>query len=283
MSKTDGLKSSGFGMDTAAVKFSATEDLGGGMSINGYMTAASLARGNTVGGEDMGIALMGGFGKLFMGQIEIGSGIRGLGQAGAPVNNMEGEVLSAAVNSDIIKYTSPKFSGMTFSGSFTEGTEVIGGAATGEVLGLGTGIKTAGVKNASSITLGIDYAAGPMAAKLDISNWSDSTKDSRYRLAGAYDLGMAKLGLGFERTKYNTGINNKQTILGVSAPIGAAVTVGAVWAQNKPSVGAKVSGTTLGVQYDLSKRTNVTANTSSWKTAGLASDSKTTVLLNHNF
>lgn len=272
-------KASGFGMDTAAIKLTVTEDLGGGLKATGVITAAGMARGNTVTGEDMSLTVAGGFGSVLMGQIEIGSGIRGLAQAGAPVNNMEGEVLGAAsAGTDIIKYTAPAFSGLTFSGSLTENK--------GITTGLETGATNVGT---SAYTVGAAYSAGPLNASIDTTNWNSAAAagkaDSRYRLSANYDLGMAKVGAGMESQKMVGGGTNKYTMVGVSAPLGA-VTVGAVWVKNDTSATAgDKTGYSFGASYALSKRTSIAANLASWdyKEGSSVANKKTTVLLNHAF
>ena len=271
--KVAGVKGSGFGVDTAAFKMAASEDLGGGLKLSGAMSLGGLTRGDTPTGEDFTMVLSGGFGSVLLGQIEIGSGIRGLAQAGAPVNNMEGEVLAAAsAGTDIVKYTAPKFGDFTVSGSLTENK------------GLATGLSKG---QSSAVTVGVDYKAGPVAAKVDFTDYdNDSTAtNSRYRIAGNYDLGMAKVGAGYESGKGVATAAFKKytyTMFGVSAPVGGNMTVGAVMVTSKFD-SAKKSGTSIGAKYALSKRTNVSANTASWKVKGEAADSKTTVLLNHSF
>jgi predicted porin len=266
----------GFGMDTAAIKLTATEDLGGGLKATGVISAGGLARGNAVTGEDMSLTLAGGFGSLLMGQIEIGSGIRGLAQAGAPVNNMEGEVLAAATaGTDIVKYTAPAMGGITFSGSLTEAKN------------LATGLDTA-TKGTSAVTVGAAYSNGPLSASIDTSSWNSASTavDNRYRVSASYDLGMAKVGAGLESQKLVAGGTNKYTMVGVSAPLGA-VTVGAAMVTSDASATAgSKSGSTFGASYALSKRTSLTANYATWEVseaAGAAKDKKTTILLAHSF
>ena len=263
-------RASGFGVDTAAITIAATEDLGGGLTASGSMSLGGLTRGDTPTGEDFKMSLSGGFGTLMLGQIEIGSGIRGLGTAGAPVNNMEGEVMDAASSgTDIIKYTAPAMGGVTVSASLTEAK------------GLGTG-SSAGQSKA--ITVGAVYAANGLTASLDTTNWDNNAKtyDSRYRIAAKYDMGVAAVGIGHEDID-NVGTGStKFTVMGVSVPLGS-VTLGAATVTKKVTGAAKVSGNTIGASYALSKRTSVTANTASWKTAGAVSENKSTLLLNHNF
>jgi hypothetical protein len=268
--KTNSVNAKGFGVDTAAFTMAASEDLGGGLKLSGSMALGGLTRGDTPSGEDFKMVLSGGFGTVLLGQIEIGSGIRGLAQAGAPVNNMEGEVLGAASSgTDIVGYTAPKMGDFTFSISHTEAK------------GLATGMSTA---QSTATTVGVAYAAGPVAAKLDSSSWSDdATKDSRYRVSGSYDLGVVKVGAGRENIKMLNSTHVKYTMVGVSAPLSANVTVGAV-SVKEDIAGVTRNGSSVGVSYALSKRTSVSANTASWEVTGQAAkDKKTTVLLAHSF
>ena len=268
-------------MDTAAIKLTVTEDLGGGLTATGVISAAGFARGNAVTGEDMSLTVAGGFGTVTMGQIEIGSGIRGLASAGAPVNNMEGEVLGAAVNSDIVKYTAPKMGDFTLSASLTEGS-----ATSPTVAGLGAGLTDAGVASSRAVTVGAAYAAGPLAAAVDTSSWSNSASaDSRYRISANYNLGVATVGAGFDSTKAPvTGNRTKYTMVGVSAPLGA-VTVGAVYAKKDTVATGTLTGSSFGASYALSKRTSLSANYSKWDNAegSTVSDKKTNILLAHSF
>ena len=269
-------KLSGFGMDTAAIKLTVTEDLGGGLKATGVISAGGLARGNAVAGEDMSLTVAGGFGSVLLGQIEIGSGIRGLAQAGAPVNNMESEVLAAATTgSDIVKYTAPAMNGFTFSGSLVEAK------------GIATGLDTA-TKGTSSTTVGVAYANGPLNVALDTTNFNSKSTaaDSRYRLSANYNLGVATVGAGMENQKLVAGGTNKYSMIGVSAPFGA-VTVGAAFVKNDTSATAGTkTGSTFGASYALSKRTSLNAHYATWEATeanGAAKNKKTTVLLAHAF
>jgi predicted porin len=247
------------------------------MTLSGKISMGGLARGDGVVGEDMSMTLAGGFGAITMGQIEIGSGIRGLAQAGAPVNNMEGEVLAAATaGTDIVSYTAPAIAGITFSGSLTEAK------------GIATGLDD-GTKGTSAVTVGLSYSAGPFKASLNVSDWNSAAAtgkaDDRYRLSAQYDLGVAKIGAGIEDQDLVGGGSNKYTMVGVSVPMGA-LTVGAVMVSNDTSATAgKKDGYSVGVSYALSKRTSLDANIAKWDATegGSVSDKKNTILLAHSF
>ena len=277
-----GVKTSGWGFDTSEINFAATEDLGGGMKITGKMGIQDIAQaGASPIGNDMSVTLAGGFGTLMFANIQIGSGIRGLAQAGAPVNNMETEVLAAkSGGTDIAKYTSPRMGGFAFSIGQTDAVAGVGkGTSTGEN---------------SAITAGVTYSAGPLSASVDMTDYKGTTPatvlkpfiDDRYRISAAYDLGVAKVGLGIEAQDLQGGGTNKLTMFGVSAPVSKSMTVGAAFVKQDSSLtSGDKSGWTIGAQYNLSKTTSVKFNHSSWDSSegAATSDKKTNFILSKTF
>ena len=90
-----------------------------------------------------------------------------------------------------------------------------------------------------------------------------------------------------ENQKLVGGATNKYSMIGVSAPVSAALTVGAAFVKNDTSAttGDK-TGYSFGASYALSKRTSLIAHYATWESAetdGAAKNKKTTVLLNHSF
>ena len=78
------------------------------MSVSGSMTIGSINRSSTITGENHVMTLnASSMGSFSFQNVESSSGIRGIGSAGAPVNNMEGEILGAATNINVAKYTFP--------------------------------------------------------------------------------------------------------------------------------------------------------------------------------
>ncbi len=245
------------------VKFSASEDLGGGMSVLTAMDIQSRGRDTDIIGRDASITLVTGFGGFTLGAVEAGNGIIGLGGAGAHVIGLDGNtagtgsgVLDGGVNVDIAKYSLPLGNGIGIG---------ISVARTDAANGLkGT--------NAGN-TYGATYSMGAISAALD---FTDVALAKRTRVSGSYDLGVAKLGAGYQTRKFTGATStNKQTVLGVSAPYGA-FTFGLNYSTNKQST-ANISnkGIDLGVSYALSKRTNVYAQMQS-VTIGTADAAKTT-------
>jgi predicted porin len=257
VSKANGIK-----VTDGDFALTAVEDLGGGMKAIAFMNVQSRGRDTAISGRDAYIALTGGFGKVLIGSIEAGNGIIGLGGAGAPVYGMDGSVIAGAGNVDILQYTSPSFSGFNASVTLTDGTTRLGMESTSPAP------KTAG--------LGLAYANGPIAVKADYTDYTrnayDVTKaltDKRVRLSGSYDLGVVKLGAGYEQRKYDAVVATGKTtdlIFGVTAPVASNVTLGLNFAQSKRDGAAqKRSGVDFGAQYDLSKRTYVAFHVQSTK------------------
>ena len=291
----------GFQKSTANVKgmkttdgslaVAATEDLGGGLKVTAKVAMDLQGRGQTTpASTDASLTVAGGFGSVLIGSIEAGNGIIGNGMGGAPVSlpsGADGLVLSAAGNVDIVKWTAPAMNGFTVSASMTD--------IAGE--GSATGSKSSG--------LGLAYSAGAFNASADLTNYANtnvsavpvsytlsstdgtnttyttvaataakSGADQRVRLSASYDLGMIKLGAGYQTIAYNDNAKNKQTVVGFSVPMGA-LTLGAAVANNNQVMGA---GQTLsqkkvvvyGATYALSKRTSFNLSAANAPTKGLA-------------
>ena len=117
------------------VKFSASEDLGGGMSVLTAMDIQSRGRDTTIAGRDASITLVTGFGGFTLGAVDASNGIIGLGGAGAPVIGMDGSVLSGGVNVDIAKYSLPLGNGIGISVARTDAANGLKGTNAGNTYG----------------------------------------------------------------------------------------------------------------------------------------------------
>lgn len=256
---------SGFGTDTAAVKFAASEDLGGGLKAEAQVSFGGGVRGSNLTGEDAKLVLTGGFGQLTLGTVESGNGLLGIGSSGASGYGLDGKVIGGSSNVDVVGYGVPLTSSMTFGLSYVDrGT-------TGDV-GLGAG--TTGTSSAQqSITPSITYKAGPLAAKLDFTSWGRQNEAAafiakdRYRLSAAYDAGAVRLSGGYSSTNQTNNVTATETLIGIKLPLGA-VTVGLDYAIQTKTNDHDVNGWSLGVGYDLSKRTSVSTSLASWKQRG---------------
>ena len=257
-SSNTNAKSNGFGMTDGNVTFKASEDLGGGMKAGASMDVRVRGRAasGSVDGRDASLFVAGAFGTVSMGAVEAGNGIIGLASADAPTIGQDGGVtLDGATNVDFAGYTTPNMSG------FSAKVLIIDSIGAPGAAGLES---TAATQDATLV--GLNYAAGPLAAALDYTafglNGAASGVDNRTRLSASYDLGVVKLGAGYQTKNYSptaTASDSKQYMLGISAPVGAALTVGATYAKKTLNnvAGSDARGYELGANYALSKRTGV--------------------------
>jgi predicted porin len=257
-------ESNGLLMTDGDVLFRATEDLGGGMKITASSELRLRGRDDNVGARNATLALTTNFGLLTVGAIEAVSPLQNIGTANAPIelaHNADGNgsgsatatVIGSRANVDLVMLTIP-LGGFSFSGVIGD---VIAGSGPGS--------------SPNNITFGqavARYNAGPLALYADFTSFI--TKDSspvkalfnnrdRYRFAGNYDLGVAKVGLGYQT------MNKEQPDElsgGVSVPMGPLV-LGLSYANraeqksNNVVVAKERTFTGAGVQYNFSKMTNL--------------------------
>jgi hypothetical protein len=248
-----GAKSNGFAVTDGNVTFAAVEDLGGGMKAGASMDVRVRGRGaaGVVDGRDATVYLMGGFGSVVVGAVEAANGIIGLGGAGAPVIGLDdGVALAGAANVDWFAYTTPSMGGFTATVQLIDS---IGAPGAGGMQSLSA--------TQDATLVGVGYSNGPINFKADYTSFGANaaaapTADTRLRLSGNYNLGVATVGLGYQSAENSAGTKDNQYILGVAAPFGP-VTVGANLTRRSVTGGLKVTGYDVGASYNLSKRTYV--------------------------
>jgi predicted porin len=285
----------GLGIDKSLVTFTASEDLGGGMTAKAVMAIDGLNRGG-VGGGDSSLALGGSFGTFTLatgrGSDYLSGGTAGVGGVG-----LDDKVFSRLDTSDSIGYTSPSFGGFTVGLSHSEGaTSRATETGANSPIGLGAGGTGTPVdatyQRSTGVTLG--YAAGPLAVNGNYTIWDQqgttaNNGKNRASIRGSYDFGVAKLGAGFRSTQFVTGTRN-DSFLAVGVPLGK-VTLGADWGSRTQAdrAAAADNGTRTGLglkaQYDLSKRTSLVASYARWDAVvgANAATSETNLLVSHSF
>jgi predicted porin len=301
-----GAKTNGFGVTDGDVVFTAVEDLGGGMKASASIalkargrdsavttgvvgattttttsttTSVAGAASNTVGGRDASVSLMGGFGTVTLGAIEAGNGIIGLASAGAPVIGQDnGVTLDGAANVDLFAYTTPALiPGLTAKVLLIDS---IGNPGT-------AGAQSAAATQDATL-IGVNYGAGALAVAADYTAFGQNAAaatgtDSRTRISASYDLGVAKLGAGFQSKESFAGVKDTQYMLGVSAPMGP-VLLGATYAVRNNDVAAvDAKGFELGAGYSFSKRTTLQTAYLSQKINGGTAATSLRVRLMHAF
>jgi hypothetical protein len=287
-----GVKTTGIGVTDGDWNIAAVEDLGGGLKAGANMALRLRGRDNNLDSvstgsgarpRDSSVYLTGNFGTVTAGAVESGNGLLPLLGAGGPnyigldaysAATATPGVLSAANNTDLLSYRTPVMSGFSAVGMMLDG------------VGAGGAQSAAATQDAALI--GLNYANGPLTAAVDFTNYGLNSltagADSRTRISANYDLGIARIGAGFQTAKLTTGIDRKETGLSVSAPFGA-FNIGLIYASAKTDgISGNDKGYDFAVQYNLSKRTYVALQGQSVKLAGAtASATNTRVQLAHSF
>ena len=281
-----GADASGLGIDSSNVTFTATEDLGGGTVVKAYYGLDAINRAGAKGGNS-GMSIAGSFGKLEY-SLDEGSEFvtRGGGQAGGV--SFDGKVTSSlSPAGDGVTYSYPLTSAVTLAVDYSES------GAVEQALGAGSQGDGA-ITGQRQYQARVAYVAGPVNVTARYATYdskgTNAMQDNRVRLAGSYDLGVAKIGAAYSRLAYVVGTRT-DTGLTVNVPLGA-LTVGASyanrnWDNAKGSMAAdgNANGYSFAATYALSKRTSVIATYARWNNAAADAEksSETNLLLAHSF
>lgn len=275
-----GIKSNASGVTSVApdqssgntVNFRVTEDLGNGLKFNAHtqirydisnaQTYNSSGAGNaTASAFHLAYAgVSGGFGKLDIGRIGLDQlwGYSAFGSNGAHTNPVS---QAGATENGQVRYTSPSVNGFNVVLATTKAANNTSATVDGQ-------------------QLIINYANGPLSATVvqeTLSNPVTSSGAQDNSQAGdkvlgfgaSYDLGVAKVMLINGKTKNPDGtIAQDGSSLGVTVPMGGFLLKAAVKNDRTTTNKDKQS---LGVDYALSKRTVLEANT--YKESGDAQSS----------
>ena len=306
---------SGFGVDTAELTFSASEDLGGGMKAGASMGLVNVVRGagttavtpgfngqwaGNFGPANNSLYLSGEFGKVTMATARGSDYLTG-GVAFVGGTYQDGRTLSTRDASDSIAWSMP-VGPVAVSVTYSEPNNYLGlGAGTsganssGRQTGIANPLIAGATFNAnlqSNVAIGVRYTDGPLVgdfgyAMYDEGDTAATVGDkSDTRFAGSYDLGVAKIGGGWRQRAGKTG---ERTDMGLSAavPMGA-LTLGANWVQrslNNYGGNNIAVGYGLGANYALSKRTSFIADYTAYTTTTSTTEltGVYNLLLSHSF
>lgn len=264
----DGSK--GLVLDSNSVKVSLSEDLGGGLKLSAATQfTGNGARGGNVTKEDSSVALAGGFGSVTYSNTRSGTWAVAYGAVG-DTWNWNGSYDNSDVFSrsaiDALTYTSPSMGGVNVIAQYVESST--------------DGASTPATKTAA---LGVKYAAGPLAIGARVVNSKNDafvsgiTKNS-FELGANYDLGVAKIGLGFDSKRRGKADTDKAAVVvGVAVPMGPA-SIGLNYSKRDTA-----SIIDLGLNYSLSKRSSVYVDYGKFKSNAGASSSQYNIVLVHNF
>jgi Gram-negative porin len=265
-----GSANHGMAMSDGDLNFVATEDIGGGTKVTASSAFASRGRDNTFAARDASLTVSTSAVAVTLASVESCSPINNT--AGAPVSLADGHDTGATspldncANLDMVRLAMP-LGPVTLTAIYADSIGRLNTAGTAQAAGSG---------DLTASTVGASYAAGPLAATLDFTVFAANTAVqgvagtywdglTRTRLYGAYDLGVAKIGAGFQVNNHDKAA---QSTVSVNVPFGAA-SVGLVHSMRASqgtstytglATGDSRTGTALGLGYSLSKMTNINAS-----------------------
>lgn len=237
--------------------FKGTEDLGGGLSAvftieSGFdATTGASAQGGRLFGRQAWVGLNGGFGSVKLGRQytpifialdtidPFGTGLTGGGSGITSLFNGYGTRMDNTINYSM--------SANGFSGQAAYGF--------GEVAGNNSALRQYG--------LSLGYANGPITAVLAYHNQNGAApavlNAKTTLLGGTYNFGVATLHGAYAWNKGDSGLDTRDAMIGVSAPVGVAgtVLVDYIRKNDKNRDNANASQFAVGYLHSLSKRTNL--------------------------
>lgn len=258
-----------------------TEDLGGGLKANfqleatantadGTATATNTTTGvNQLFNRQSWVGLSGGFGN-----IQLGRTFTPLYEAASVADVFEDTGISTLgfFNTAGADFANRSSNGLHYTTPNTLGGFVVK-AMYANVEG-GTGVAPTAT---TSTGIRVGYAAGPLAAHIATTTTDVTTagpnvtaRSDGQAIGFSYDFGAAKVHAGFVRgkTQANVGLDNtvenNETNVGVSVPVGAITLLGSLGRNSRTTVAnggetdtATGSGSdwALGAYYNFSKRT----------------------------
>ena len=299
----DGSHVQGLSMNDGDIYVTATEDLGGGYSATARGGVVLRGRGTAIADRDGTVGLATPMGSLTLGNLRACGPLDAVksGAVTGTVYTANETVLQVPLDKcsliDVVSYTSPKFSDISLNAIYGEFNDSAATNQKGNTTGLTFGV------------LGATYAKGPIMATADYTAYA-ATKSisqpagptsapgfitalngwSRVRLAGTYDAGVAKVGLGYQTWTWgkadqylaSLAIPYGNILLGVdymaraaqgAATKGTATENAAVDLASSLLSGTKNGDTAssalgLGATYMFSKTTNVNASYITYTDAG---------------
>ena len=244
------------GVDTVnsnSFNFTATEDLGGGLLatavIQNRLTAIN-GRDATAQSGDLYVNLAGGFGQVRAGKFTFNSHAGFNAFASRTVTTVGTTAGQDVGGNNTVQYTTPSFNGFTVTAAMTR--DISAGAAGKD----GTGIKA-------------NYAQGPLSVQVarttGTKDAANAAKVETTALAASYNMGVAIVYANNFSTKTNGATTAKGNSFSVAAPMGAVTLRAGV--MNNSVNNNLLDRTAVGVDYALSKRTTLIAETATDKTA----------------
>ena len=252
------------------VTFTATEDLGGGLrataSINvrfNPTTGFNVSNGGgalpaTAGNDgpnefdafaqNVALSLSGPFGQIRLGRFTgvIPGPLGSYDPFGTDANGVaiSGNNIAARGNG-MISYNTPTINGLT-----------VWLQSTLKNNNLATEATTAATKNGTEVA--VTYSQGPISILAGNSNGPTGIKGNAF--AASFNLGAAVPRIAHAKTETTANVETKETMLGVSVPLGAFTLKAGHKITEISNVTVDVKRNSVGGTYALSKRTSILAD-----------------------
>ena len=295
-----GATSGGMGLDTSDLYFGISEDIEGVGKLTGGLGISTGGKGAASSGTGNFIQLdLGSMGSIKLDNVYSNSWLGGVASPGSVAYSTfsSGDGLSGVgmfstygYNEDLV-YALKLGDSLTVTAVHTEPST----AASYNGIGSGAAGTTYAYSGASGNQQRYNTYSGTfkssgltiVAGYRTYDGADQSTKNSnfRHRAAASYDLGVAQIGGGYETTQATYGDTTTDTVIGLSAPLGA-ITVSAQFGQRTKAGGtgdSTYSGAAYAAKYSLSKRTSFDATYLSNQTSGTSSASYFITRLVHSF
>jgi predicted porin len=272
------------GQSGSRIGFKGTEDLGGGLAAiftleNGFNVddgtlSATTDATSRLFGRQAWVGLAGGLGAVKFGrqQTALYSSLSAIDPFGISLSGDAQKMFGGGLykqdplsrTDNTVSFSTANFNGFSASASYGLG-EAAGKTSQGSNVGVGVQYVNGPVnvqfayQDSSDVTLG---SAGFVNAKT--AGFGTATSDIKTAfIGGTYDFGVAKAHLAYADTKVEQAgfadQKDRNWLVGVSAPVGAAGTVLASYVANDVTdrADAKSDQYALGYTHSLSKRTNL--------------------------
>ena len=266
-SLTDGSATSGLYSSDAYIDVSVTDDIGGGWKSVSFMefNVDGSFQGAAYSG-DKNFTLAGPIGSLTLASTRTGSTVGAVLLAPVVSATDHWSAANAAVLSrsavDVLVVKTTVAPGATLAYKYLE-----------------AGVTGSGSAPATANVLAGTYAVGALALAADYAVYSGASyngdvRNSKLTLAATYDAGVAKVGVAYDGAAAGTansvtsGTAAGGTYFGISAPLGQAMSAGLNYGKRD-----NASFTEVGAQYNLSKKTFVTASFAAFSNTAGSQDS----------
>jgi len=237
------------GVSTSRWGMKGSEDLGGGLKAIFLLEQKISLDSGAVGSgfnRQAYVGLSGGFGEIKLGNVYTayddisGAANSVFDSALAPQNNVWESTNYASNPNNNIYYATPEMGGFSGAVSYSLNEKTLG--------------------NVEATSMHVKYNGGPLYVGLGYQSdevYNTGVSTDYLRLNATYDLGMAKVLVGYGNVDYAAGGDVDEWEIGVDVPLSASMTVSAGYAMSSPDGGDDSQGYGIAVAYSMSKRTTL--------------------------